>query len=77
MQIDGSTGSDSIADVFAQKYGEIYSSVSYNETDMHNTLQEIDSLIDEKCSKGMCGFGHSISVDSVKKAIKKLKCWQK
>ena len=73
--VDNASDPVEIADVFAAKYESLYSSVSYDETDMKQLQEEIDILIrSESGMNGTCLPSHSISCEKVNFAISHLKC---
>jgi len=45
--VDGMTGNDDIANTFADKYDNLYTSVPYNKEDMQHIVEHIDNDIDE------------------------------
>ena len=71
--VDDLQGDPVIAQLFANKYNELYNSVSYSTEDMSALLKQVDDLIESKCCKGKCSFNHNISVDIVASSIKELK----
>ena len=70
--VDSSTGKVPIANLFKEKYDNLYNSVSYNETDMLRLLSDIDYKIDSVCCKDKCYHSHCCTVDIVTKCISNL-----
>lgn len=71
--VDEKTEKGSIADLFADKYEALYSSVSYDENEMQGLLDEINSMIDNPRSHVMCDeHAHVVTPDDVHQAIKQL-----
>ncbi len=74
-RIDEAIGKDDIANVFKDKFCNLYNSVSYNNNEMNVFINDIDKLIDGKCNCG--GFSkhgtHSIGAKDVNLSIKRLK----
>ena len=72
--VDGFTDCKDIANTFASKYKLLYNSVLSDELEMQAMTQSIACEINSLCvTKEGCTFIHSISVDDVKLAVKKLK----
>ena len=72
--IDDVAGEEDICKLFASKYEDLYQSVSFNEADMERLLHDADNRMNSVCDSKLCYSDHSISFDSVKKAVAKLKC---
>ena len=72
--VDGFTDCKDIANTFASKYKLLYNSVLSDELEMQTMTQSIAGEINSICMKKEgCTFIHSISIDDVKLAVKKLK----
>ena len=72
--VDGFTDCKDIANTFASKYKLLYNSVLSDELEMQAMTQSIAGEINSLCmTREGCTFIHSISVDDVKLAVKKLK----
>ena len=65
--IDGLSCSKEIADMFLNKYNDLYNSVSYDSDEMCLLKQKVDNLVTDNCKL------YTITVDDVVKAIKQLK----
>ena len=74
-RVDNAQGECEIAELFKDKFNNLYNCVSYDKNDMDVLLNDIDSLINDKCNCcGSCIHGtHSISANDVKLAIGNLK----
>ncbi|CAL4078439.1 unnamed protein product, partial [Meganyctiphanes norvegica] len=66
-------------DLFSDKYGTLYNSVSYNNYELDRLSADIDSRIDIGCPSniGRLNHNHSITVPEVREAISKLKVGKK
>jgi hypothetical protein len=71
--IDDAVGEDAICDVFASKYEELYSSVSFNADDMVELRRDVDIDIRSKCCEELCYSNHAVTVQDIKEALGKLK----
>ncbi|ELU14926.1 hypothetical protein CAPTEDRAFT_213692 [Capitella teleta] len=71
--IDDAVGEDAICDVFASKYEELYSRVSFNADDMVELRRNVDIDIRYKCCKELCYSNHAVTVQDIKEALSKLK----
>ena len=78
--MDGVVGDDNIANLFQDKFNKLYTSVSYEETQMRTLKAQINLLISEHCprqshdSESYIGRSdHDVSVGDVTDAISKLK----
>lgn len=71
--IDGENDMNQIASTFANKYSDLFNSVSFDSADMSHLLDDVHGLIDKKCCNNMCGSVHHISVNDIVNAVKKLK----
>ncbi len=67
-------GKDDIANLFKDKFCNLYNSVSYNENEVNVLINNIAKLIDSKCNcGGFCIHGtHSIGAKDVSLSIKRL-----
>ncbi len=74
-KVDDADGQAEITDLFANKFHNLYNSVSYNEADMDILKNDIDDMINVQCTRSSnCTLGtHSIIANDVIAAIKKLK----
>ena len=69
--VDGQTDVNSIATLFAAKYRDLYSSVSYNKNEMQRIVDDVNnSLKDESLSTAT---DYIIHIQDVKSAITRLK----
>ncbi|ELT98415.1 hypothetical protein CAPTEDRAFT_203676 [Capitella teleta] len=66
-------GEDAICDVFASKYEELYSSVSFNADDMVELRRDVDIDIRSKCCEELCYSNHAVTVKDIKEVLGKLK----
>ena len=62
-----------IANVFGDRYSDLYKSVPYNVSKMSSVTSRIDNLIMSKCVKSDCQFNHIINVSDVAACAKQLK----
>ena len=46
--MDNVIGDGNIADLFAEKYSDLYNSVSYNKDDMYHRMSKVEKLISDK-----------------------------
>ena len=69
--VDNVKGSREICEIFKDKYESLYKCVSYEASKMNEIEANINHLINNT-TKGCC-YSHIISVQDVKKAVKKLK----
>ena len=77
--MDDKSSVDEITDLFSDKYGTLYNSVSYNTYELDRLSADIDSHIDIGCPSniGRLNHNHSITVPEVREAISKLKVGKK
>jgi len=68
--IDGLTNSEDIADRFAGKYRELYTSVAYNSSDMQVIRDELNRSLGSNCD---IESSFSVKIEDVLSAISKLK----
>ena len=71
--IDGVTGKEHIAELFANKFKNLYNSVSYNKYDMSCLQSKVDEQITAHCCSGTCYNNHVFSCIDVKDSISHLK----
>lgn len=73
--VNGHTGSDNICAHFAEKYRNLYNSVSYDVNEMEELLQNVDENIADVCESGHCKcyLHHHTNVDEVVSAVNLLK----
>ncbi len=71
--VDDTHGDVNISKLFADKYQDLYNSVSYNVNDMDNVCAILEDNISNICDKGLCTSSHNITVDDVRDAILRLK----
>ena len=71
--IDNGMGDENICNIFAEKYESLYSSVSYNSTELSWIKEKIANSINTDCALGKCYSRHKFSVTDVYNAIKQLK----
>ena len=73
--VNGHIGSDNICTHFAEKYRNLYNSVSYDQYEMDELLQNIDDNIAAVCESGhcKCNLHHHINADEVTFAVNLLK----
>jgi len=67
--VDGYTDADSMAKLFATKYRDLYSCVSYSRYDLQSVMDDVGQRINVSSSEEHCSF----SVGDVKRAIQQLK----
>ena len=63
--IDDANNATDIANIFADRYSDLYKSVPYDVSKMSSITSRIDHLIMSKCVKGDCQFNHIINVSDV------------
>lgn len=71
--VDGATNPEDIANLFGEKYKELYNVVSYDDTEMQTLIHDMESDIVESCHSGSCKYRHDITVQECKEAILHLK----
>jgi len=71
--VDDAHGDKNITRTFADKYKDLYNSVSYNVNDMNAVRNELENNIASSCKTGACKAPHTINVDDVMKAVLRLK----
>ena len=71
--IDDVNGEAEIANVFAEKYSELYTSAPYDALNMARLDASIDEMIVSKCATGLCDSDHVIATNDVIEGIKLLK----
>ncbi len=60
-EVDDADGQAEIADVFADKFHNLYNSVSYNEAEMDILKNDIDNMINVQCTRSShCIHGTSL-----------------
>ena len=71
--VDGHTTDGAISDRFRVIYNDLYNSI--DDVNFINIIDDVNNLVYNKCSSGLCTFAHchSITGDTVKNAIFKLK----
>ena len=73
FSVDSSTEKNGICNIFYGKYKSLYSSVPYNNKEMYRLQTDIESNVDLHCTSGLCYNNHSINLEDVYGAVKKLK----
>ena len=73
LSIDDVNGEANIANVFAEKYPELYRSAPYDVANMMRINAKIDELISTKCKTRACANDHVINTNDVASGIKLLK----
>ena len=68
--IDDVSGEINIANVFSDKYNELYNSVSYDRHQMAALKLDLDERI---CKHDDCDCDHSVNVDDVQNGVRRLK----
>lgn len=71
--VDGVLGPEAISSKFAQKYKELYNSVSFNKRDMELLSDDLAQSIKIQCCSDKCESAHCITTKDVKLAIGQLK----
>ena len=71
--VDDAVGTEQVCEAFAAKYGELYSSVPYDEEEMRVLQSQIDDAVSSCCAASLCYDDHSILLEDVTWAINKLK----
>ena len=71
--VDNCTGESDIANMFNDKYKDLYNTVSYCKKDMSNLIADIDTAISTSCSGSNCNHSHNIYVADIRNGIKHLK----
>ena len=71
--IDDANNATDIANIFADRYSDLYKSVPYDVSKMSSITSRIDNLIMSKCVKGDCQFNHIINVSDFTACVKQLK----
>ena len=75
VKVDYAEGEEEISDLFADKFYNLYNSVSYDSVEMNQLKCDIDNMIIEQCcTAGQCTHGnHGITAADVQSAVHKLK----
>ena len=73
--VDNVVGSKNIANIFANKFKDLFNIVNYDEAEISSLKNDINNKIAHKCQDHTCSQGgnHKISPVDVKNAINKLK----
>ena len=71
--IDEKNESSDIANVFANKYKDVFNSVSYAVEDMAAFMSTVNDKIDSQCKDGHCKSDHKVTIDEVKDCLRHLK----
>ena len=72
--VDGVSGNNEIANLFANKFKTLFNSVAYDDADMERLDKRLDSLIQCSCMNGLCkNHNSSVTVADVYNGIKLLK----
>ena len=72
--VDGETDPYKVADIFADKYKNLYNSVSYDGSEMEELVNHIDTLVSNFISSHINTYHiNSVSVDKLVEATSKLK----
>jgi hypothetical protein len=71
--VDDTQGEEEVCSLFARKYSELYSSVGYDEGQMHDLESSILNLCRGTCADQNCYCEHFIGVEEVLCAVRKLK----
>ena len=69
--VDDMSGEADVANLFSEKYCDLYNSVPYNRSDMFTLKNNIDGFV--KCHNDNCCCEHNINVVNVVDAVKRLK----
>ena len=71
--VDDQTTDGAISDRFRLIYNDLYNSI--DDDNFVNIIDDVNNLVDNKCSSGMCASAHchTVTGDTVRKAIFKLK----
>ena len=72
-RVDEAQGSQAICDLFADKYSELYNSVSYDMNAMSELIKEVAESSRVVCDRGACYSSHQFVVREVRDAVLKLK----
>ena len=67
--IDDVNGEAERANVFAEKYSELYTSAQYDVLNMARLDASIDEMIVSKCATGLCDSDHVIITKDVNEGI--------
>ncbi|ELT96178.1 hypothetical protein CAPTEDRAFT_185974 [Capitella teleta] len=71
--MDGIHGDEKICERFRDKYDEVYNCVPYDVGEMDNLRATLSDRVVTRCQNGLCYCDHSLNVNDVNKAIRKLK----
>ena len=71
--IDGIDNVQGNANLFAEKYDDLYNSVSYDVDDMSTLKETVENKILCSCGNNLCTSDHHISVENIASAIKHIK----
>lgn len=72
-RVDDAQGGQEVCDMFADKYSELYNSVSYDREAMCQLLRETEESKRSVCDRGECYNSHQVEVRHVREAVMKLK----
>ena len=73
MSVNGVSGESNIANLFSEKYKELFSCVSYDSDIMFNLKQQTEKNVQRLCIHGKCYNSHCINVDDIRESIRQLK----
>ena len=72
-RVDDAQGGQEVCDMFADKYSDLYNSVSYDREAMTQLLRETEESKRSVCDRGECYSSHQVEVRHVREAVMKLK----
>ena len=71
--IDDVSGDKDIADMFADKYEELYNSACSSDVQLEEINDHLNDLIKSRCMQNNCRSNHTITVEQVAEGVKLLK----
>ncbi len=74
--VDGAQGENDISNIFLNKYKSLYTSVSYDTTEMKHICDRVNSDVSSQCSTGECNTTHVITPFDVSGAVSKMKLYK-
>ena len=75
-RVDDAQGGQAVCDMFANKYSELYNSVSYDREAMSQLLREAEESKRTGGDRGVCYSSHKVEVQDVREAVMKLKSYK-
>ena len=71
--MDSVNRSNQISKLFACNYKELYTSVSYDSSEMKTLMSKVENMVVSGCDSPLCNDNHAINSSDVSNALFKLK----